>query len=241
MEDTAHHTKLLGMLDDQMAHLDASLTGFVQGRFAEANRVAVVVRVLVHDTALSRSLYSQLELKSVLKWVSTEHPPPSTGVIMLMGLFSIRLAASDGESTMEIGPVPPDEILARGTLLDFDTWWTTPVLISNSEVIARRDIVSMLANQDGGAHVDITKARFVRLLASVPAFTFASDDDPQAPREVSEEVARATLRAAMVTIASEVQLGFWNQLDTIDPDGILPRPTTPETASGATSTTGAEG
>lgn len=55
----------------QLKYLDNSSALFDSGDHDEANRLAAVLRVLLHDTNESKSLLGQLGLKSMLRFVDT--------------------------------------------------------------------------------------------------------------------------------------------------------------------------
>lgn len=222
-DDGDHLTQLRLRLTEQITNLEVSAARYDAGWPEEANRLAVTVRVLVHDTRRSRSLLAQLGAKQSLRWIDSNGGLDARRAVLFSSLVSFRTNVDEGGVQLRILPVEQAEILARGQLLDFETWWrTAPVMVGNGELIARADVVDMLANQDGGAHVDLKKERFVTLLGAVPQIAPFLEDDVDrggggAPSQHQEEVARETLRAAMRTIAEEVWLAWNNQLDLLDP------------------------
>ena len=58
-------------LAEQLQFLASSSRAFDQGDLAEAKRIALVIRVLVHDTAMSHSLLAQLGIKDSLAWADS--------------------------------------------------------------------------------------------------------------------------------------------------------------------------
>lgn len=218
-----HLSKLRVRLKEQIANLEVSAARYDAGWPAEANRLAVTVRVLVHDTARSKSLLKQMGVKEQMRWLDSNGGLDARKAMFFSSLMMFGTTILEDGMSLEVLPISQEQILARGRQLDFETWWkTAPVMVGNGEQITRFDIVDMLANQDGGAHVDIKKDRFVRLLRSVPqmepffeendmGFSFGHSSEP------NDEIAREILRAAMRTIAEEVWLGWNNQLDLLDP------------------------
>ncbi|MFC1897430.1 hypothetical protein ACFLX8_02540, partial [Chloroflexota bacterium] len=57
--------ELLVHLKDQIAFMTQSASSYDNGSIGEAKRLALVVRVLTHDTSNSASLLTQLEKKGI--------------------------------------------------------------------------------------------------------------------------------------------------------------------------------
>lgn len=230
-DDEAHLSQLRVRLKEQITNLEVSAARYDAGWPGEANRLAVTVRVLVHDTSMSKSLLKQMGAKDSMRWIDSNGGLDARKAVMYSSLVVFRTTVVEAGMELRILPVDQADILGKGRLLDFTTWWkTAPVMVGNGERISRSDVVDMLANQDGGAHVDLRKERFVKLLRSVPQVAPFFDGDDQGvsfglPDQTSEELARETLRAAMRTIAEEVWLAWNNQRDLLDP-GWRERPHT---------------
>lgn len=221
-------------LIEQIDHLEASAIRFDQGQFSEANRLAVAVRVLVYDRgAFSRSIYQQLGVKESLKWLTADRLPPDFASILKFTMVNFTFNPNGPGSGIALHYVPGPEIIKSHSQLDFNTWWTNPVMAAPDAAITRADIVKALANQDGGAHVDLTNALLRRVLRSVPLKIADTEDDgisTEQRADRDEEFARTVMRVAMRTIAEEVRLGYLNQLDIVDPEKEItrPRPASPQ-------------
>lgn len=212
-------------LKEQITNLEVSAARYDAGWAEEADRLAVVVRILVHDTRQSTSLFAQMNVKKKMHWIDSNGGMDTRRAIFFTSLVLYSISSSNGQSTLKIMPVPQKDILARGRLIDFASWWKRfPIMIANGESITRFDIVDMLANHDGGAHVDLTKQKFNRILHSVPVMEpFASSGTISSRYQSlitdnTEEMQRMIVRAAMRTIAEEIWLDWNNQLDLLDPD-----------------------
>src|ERR1700730_8897144 len=81
-------------LREQHQFLLRSAAAFDQGFEAEAKRLATVIRVLLHDTASSRSLLSQLHVKKTLKYVDTALEFNPNNLLPTGGLTMMRLQSS---------------------------------------------------------------------------------------------------------------------------------------------------
>lgn len=145
-------SELTNHLDEQIQFLINSSESYDAGNQIEAKRLAVTLRVLLHDTKSSKSLLGQLGLKdkteffdSKLKNLNEE----SAGISSYSGLIS---------TTLIDDKTPPYVPNLDGTYFNkvsFDTWWNDPVFTDlKGTSFSRKDIVLTLANQDGGAHVD---------------------------------------------------------------------------------------
>ncbi|WDI93605.1 YecA family protein [Xanthomonas campestris] len=141
--------ELKAHLEEQISFLKASADSYDSGFEGEAKRIAVALRVLLHDTRSSASLLGQLGLKSGqffdTSWpISPENMTPHSGLIVTaMGTAGARYVAF------------LDEGIEQPTLRSFDEWWNSPVFVdSQKRHISRKELVLAVANQDGGAHVD---------------------------------------------------------------------------------------
>jgi hypothetical protein len=65
------HSTLGDHLDRQIRYLRRSCAAFDSGHEDEAPRIAVSLRVLLHETKLSKSLLSQMGLISTLQFLDT--------------------------------------------------------------------------------------------------------------------------------------------------------------------------
>jgi len=219
-----HQQALITRLIEQFGFLDRSGKTFDQGHFSEALRMATSIRTLVHDTRNSRSLLGQLGVKQKMSWVDSGGEPlpgETLGEIMLkMGMFITTVSVSQGTASLSIEPMSMNYILKTFTVCDFDSWWTTPVLVGRGESLSRSQLVDMLANKDGGAHVDLLKQAYIRALRTIPVFR-----PHMPPGEAKDfdhsEVARRAAQMAMRTMTTEVLLSIHNQANGIDPSGRL--------------------
>jgi hypothetical protein len=64
-------------LSEQLQFLASSASSFDQGALSESKRIALVIRVLVHDTPNSHSLLDQLTIKNQLAWAARQGSRPS--------------------------------------------------------------------------------------------------------------------------------------------------------------------
>jgi hypothetical protein len=165
----------------QFGYLERSAEIFDQGYDDEAQRLATTLRVLLHTTKVSHSLLDQLGIKNTLNfvdtglyrdrldaamhaWVQKQFPgegyaiagiSPGEAGLVVAGLNIDGLPAWVAPlSESRVHPTHP----AYGALLStqpFDPWWTTPLVEgSNFRKFSRKNLILIMANQDGGSHVD---------------------------------------------------------------------------------------
>jgi hypothetical protein len=154
---------LVQKLDEHMRLIKTLCECYDQGNDIVAKSIATAIRVLVHDTASSRSsrgsksLLGQLAIKSA-KYLSTNfrdarHP-------VHLGLVRrINVGVNDGEGgEAKYWPLcderyfPSPKVPPR--FLSFDDWWGERVFENSRSFLTRRDLVLAIVNKDGGAHFD---------------------------------------------------------------------------------------
>lgn len=80
---------------------------------------------------------------------------------------------------------------------EFDGWWTDPLIetFATEERFSRSDLVNIMANQDGGAHVDPTLDRdYASLCSDSLGLSFSMGPPDDNPPPVKNNVAHASLR-----------------------------------------------
>jgi hypothetical protein len=138
------YTDLLDQLQEQQGFLRKSCTLYDAGDPTEAKRLAVALRILVHD-GRGKSLLGQLGmLDQPLLAFSVPWEP--LNVVAHTGLVGMAGATSDQWTPLlDFGRRP----------LPFPEWWSEVVVCDDHrETLTRRDLVMTMADQDGGAHVD---------------------------------------------------------------------------------------
>ena len=135
-------------LREQIQFLVSSSEGYDKGYSHEAKRLAVVIRILLHDTSHSFSLLKQLKLKN-LRFLESGHNFDPKNLLSHSGLTAMRATKSGAEYVPLLGDGPP---LRK---ISFQKWWEKRIIIwDKRKKFSRRDIILALSNKDGGAHVD---------------------------------------------------------------------------------------
>ena len=136
-------------LDDQMKILRVHCSSFDSGVEVIAKHIAVVLRVLFHDTGRSRSLLSQLGQRSG-RFFDTSTPLDASNLLSECGLVGVRMGSGE---IRYVPNIPSDAAKVRKT--EFGAWWNDHVLRDEKRrVYCRRQLVLNVADTDGGAHVD---------------------------------------------------------------------------------------
>jgi len=142
-------------LSEQLQFLASSGRAFDPGDLPESERIALVIRVLVHDTDRSRGLLAQIGIKESLAWADSapviDNEPNIVG--RSPGLTAMGLGA--GGITFSARHMDYIEKSATTRYVSFSDWWERPVILdSNDAEFSRRELVLALVNKDGGAHLD---------------------------------------------------------------------------------------
>lgn len=144
--------------DQQIGFIETSARAYDEGNEPEAKRLAVNLRVLLHDTKNSTSLLKHLGVKYLLPFRNTAGDPPPAGALMVFGggLCSIEATLGEGGGKSRFVPVlDTDPARSSRPLQCFEDWWRGPILNDQEgNSFSRYDFVHSVANKDGGAHVD---------------------------------------------------------------------------------------
>lgn len=135
--------------DDQIRFIKRSVQYYDEGDYSEAKRIAVSLRVLFHQTQKSKSLLSLLDYENKLLLLSSGGLYTPSNLVSSWTLLSISFGATGSL----FRPLLSD-VSWRTFYLDFDDWWNEVIFDDKEFFLSRRDIVLLVANQDGGAHVD---------------------------------------------------------------------------------------
>ncbi len=148
MKTSLTSDELQALFDEQLDFLEASGSAFDRGFEGEIKRLAISVRVLVHDTMKSTSLLT-LTVKKGAKFLDTAFPFDEANKLSHSSLVQLRLdkKTSFPEPFLDGSPFSRE--------VEFDNWWHGIVFVDKDRnEFSRKDIVLTLANKEGGAHVD---------------------------------------------------------------------------------------
>lgn len=134
--------------NEQLNFIQSSVRNFDEGNENEARRIATSLRIMFHETSRSHSLFKQINLNhNFFLWSSGELYTPSN---LLSSWILLQLNRSkDGLFYKPLGTNSK-----RTFFLSYEDWWNEVIFDDKKNVFTRKDIVTFVANQDGGAHVD---------------------------------------------------------------------------------------
>ena len=136
-------------LKEQISFLEASANSFDAGMEEEAKRLAVAIRILVHDTSSSHSLIGQVGKN--LEFLDTSSDLDSNNILAHGGLIVLLNELHQTRYVAMLDNFPSNTI----KMIDFDSWWSKPVFVDKKgRKLTRKNLILTAANQDGGAHVD---------------------------------------------------------------------------------------
>lgn len=151
-------SELKAHLKEQISFLSLSCEHFDQGKKHEAKRIATNLRILLHDTKMSKSLIKQLGLESI-HFLNTAEPYNPKNLISQVGLLSFKFNNSAGRRAWAC-PLGTPNKLPDKAYLNFSEWWNMPVISAKGKnkkiIFSRKDLVLHLTDTDGGCHVDDT-------------------------------------------------------------------------------------
>jgi len=150
------HQDLIEHLKEQQGFLKKSCESYDSGSENEAKRISLCLRMLLHDTSNSKSILSQLGIKEMIRFLNTAMDYNVNNLLSSSLLTFIRWT-SDGETSYARVMPLRNEFLAiktKKSYQSFKIWWERTVLDDKNFKFSRKDVTLLVANKDGGAHVD---------------------------------------------------------------------------------------
>ena len=145
---SASYRKLFQEVSDAII---LSSDAYDKGFLGEAKRLALSVRILVHDTVKSHSLFEQIGIKRKIAFAGTPNLYRKGNLLSECHL----VMASVVGLTPSYKPLLNDGPSDIWQHLPFDGWWNETVIKdAKGEKFTRKDLVLWFANKEGGAHVD---------------------------------------------------------------------------------------
>lgn len=144
--------ELVKRLREQFNFLVKSSKEYDLGDSSEAKRLAVAIRVMVHDTKNSKSLLSLLKEKEACGFCDTSIGDNKKNILPFSNLTVMQLHSSGIGRYVALWNADFESDLR---IQRFGEWWHSIIIRDKSgNLFSRKDIVLSVANTDGGAHVD---------------------------------------------------------------------------------------
>lgn len=142
-------------LEEHLNFLEKSAKDFDEGDYAEAQRMASSLRILLNDAGRNHALLKTLGVLDSIYFYDCAFDYNPGLLKVFHSLISV------GMLSRRYSPLYD----SRGTQkkIPFNEYWNKPIFHDkNDNIFSRKDIIDYVANQDGGAHVDprITKAYY---------------------------------------------------------------------------------
>ncbi|MDO9268847.1 MAG: hypothetical protein Q7T96_07010 [Methylobacter sp.] len=142
----------------QLEYLRRSCELYDAGHLDEAVRLAVVIRVLIHDTKNSKSLLRQMRVKEQVKLATSfgsfEKLPENFRPISVLPLLA---------SSEESGSSSPFPLGVPLILMAVNEWWEE-IVWKQKSTLTRKEIILGAANKEGGAHVEMAAPEIIQEL-----------------------------------------------------------------------------
>lgn len=186
MAEKLTRDELMAKLEEQIELLQLNAENFDKGYTVTTLSMAIIIRVLLHDTDKSVSLIKHIcdadgKDKSIFEMVTTKDQDDGAKKMMIFG---------DGLCVMSMGPQGFSYLPKLGgatqTKVPFNIWWDENVVknvsggFENPEWMTRSELIKLHANKEGGAHIDENKNRSISEIGTKEAagwvcFTVDSD------------------------------------------------------------------
>lgn len=180
-------------LEDQRHLLRKSIADFASGDLAEGARIAVAVRILVHETGAQTPLLKQLTPNYLQLAILDEKPPKQEVLppgVKSVRIMSIPIGLSLTNEGVFFRPKIATENYAPSIL---GVWWTRPCLIlPGLGGFSRKEIVLGLAEKEGGAHVDTNLSQRYRQLIESKQLQIGPSNKGVTPLNLSRFMAAQT-------------------------------------------------
>lgn len=219
MAEELTHNELLEKLKEQIELLQINAESFDKGRTVTTLPIATAIRVLFHDTHQSISLLKLIcdcygMDKNSLEMISTKEPVQE-GALVLMGdgLYAMSMELSPDGFKATCVPKLNNAIQTKKT---FQEWWGESVIRNVSGGydspmwLTRKELITLHANKEGGAHIDKTKNEDISKISTTEAFGwvagFINDEGEMVETLPEVDQKQATIRQ----ICYEVLLSLHN-------------------------------
>jgi hypothetical protein len=138
---------------EQAILLASSCKAFDQGTHEEYKRMSGHLRILLHDSARQTSLLTLLQYKNI-PFFDTARDIDPANLLPQSTLTMIKVVVG-GPSAYEAPLDMPRPRIVPNRQLSFDSWWNKIVFKFQTYTLSRRDLVLIVAEKDGGVHVDV--------------------------------------------------------------------------------------
>lgn len=147
---------LIDRLKEQLGFLKESCKAYDNGSENEAKRIALSLRILLHDTKNSESLLKQLAIKDTIMFLDTALDYNENNLVQSSCLTYMRAFSNGKNPSAKVIPLLGEYICfhTQSNYKNFSDWWNSVVIDDRIQKFTRKDLILSTANTDGGSHVD---------------------------------------------------------------------------------------
>lgn len=198
----------LDSLNEQMEFIVNACKLYDEGNYFYAKQIATHIRVLVHDTKQSISLFNLMEKKDTMKFCSTASFPKKA--VLHISFISPVNKVIDGKSEHTFVPnLNESGSKSNKKWVNFETWYDQKVLVSGENTFTRKDMILYLANKDGGAHIDpYIEERYYKISKGLESFLYSSSGPSERLSPNQDKPFLNLINAAVRQIAHELILSI---------------------------------
>lgn len=202
--------ELIGKVREQQSLLRVLGGSFDCGNPVIGFSLATTIRVLVHDTATSHALLGQLGELASMSFLDTSLPINPKNLLPHGGLVLMRMTTGSGTEWLPRKDVPESAPGAEPREASFTSWWNTDLMKDSGGVLwSRRRMVMMIANKEGGAHLDPTQPVDIRAIEVENSMGWTHHD----PIAGDQPMLNGPLMPSVRQIAHELELSLSRHYD----------------------------
>lgn len=218
MEYYRSKTELLQALKEQITFLSDECNEYDKGNIQYYKKIALSLRVLLYNTQNSISLLKQLSHEFVftipdfIDISTTEGSLPNVGSTSFVRTSLSKYLLNHYPDSENILIPKPIELVngKKYPFRAFNTWFTKNIVLLVNEKLSltRKEVVTIIANKDGGAHVDPKLNEILALLNRNSAVPLKVQIQNKIYYAKIDEILGATIRS----IAEETLYIFRNKI-----------------------------
>lgn len=146
--------ELLAHLKEQIIFMKKSAISYDNGFEGEGKRLAVIIRVLVHDTSQSTSLLTLLGRKRQMLFYDSASKYNPRNLATSNCLTVMKLSTDEAKYVAPLDDLSPAR--DKNKRRSFDNWWKRLIIYKDNKnnTFTRSGLVLAVANKEGGAHID---------------------------------------------------------------------------------------
>lgn len=184
--------ELIEHWNNQIRFIQKSINEFDAGDEAEAQRMATHLRIMFHETKNSKSIFGQLKLPIIFYSGTSLYTP--SNLLSSWTLLSIQVNSEGMRYSSELDDT------SRIFFLTFTDWWNEIIFDDRDNKFSRCDIVTFIANQDGGAHVDAKLNEAYAKLTKMNSLGWTDYSGRSPVNNPAYQAIRAIAREVMISI-----------------------------------------